>query len=118
MKSFGQYVDLRERSGVALGKDFLAPSYGDQEGEALSKLMMVAKHATRKNPRMMMSALRRFAAQDPEIEAALKEIDEIGLSKLRRAASKGDGLPPGNADQNADVIVPNSTDEPGAAGFE
>lgn len=121
MKSFTQYINLQERSAALVGRDITgSSSYTDDEGEALQKLVKIVTTVARSHTIMMISALRRMAATDPsgEIESALKELDEIGISKLRRAAAKGNSLPSGDANPNADIIVPNTVDAPGESGME
>lgn len=120
MKSFEDYVQLQERGATAFGRGVMGTSsFSDEEGQAMEKLVLIAKTIARKKPAMMLQALERLSHGDEEIAAALQQIKDLGISSLRRASRKGMSLPSGNPSSNADIVVPNSTDEPGASsGFE
>jgi hypothetical protein len=120
VKSFVDYVDLQERGAAAFGRGVVGTSsFSDEEGQALEKLVLIAKAVARRKPGLMLQALERLAGDDDSIRAALKEIKDAGIGSLRRAAGKGNGLPSGDPNANADIIVPSSVDEPGSSsGFE
>ena len=125
MKTFNDYVNLRELAAYDVGTDILGKSsLDDKSKDAVSTALKAFMMVLNNNTMMALSFLQRQADSDPEVKSLLDQVDINDVesfkdpafkSGVRRAAMKGGryiskGLGDVSPMDGNNVIAPSSAD--------